>query len=259
MGRAAAQSHHQHRCRAGGVPLCCSRDSSPKLPRALIALWVIDLCPCSVPGTAGPPDQEQKFRHPSNTVRWTSDPNSRVLVPPPLSPCPFPRSGCPRSAVCLCHTAQPLRLACPCAGTSTDTSSNSEPRQLLHSPRLIGITREQSLCLPGTILRSGQDKGGLCPPWELDPSSLPQGRTEAGRRSTSTWGGQGGQQHPSPSPTSSSPTLWGQQGEISQFPPSAATVEAGGRGLGTQEMLRGDAHVHLESYLIIRRRNQSRC
>lgn len=27
-----AQPHHQHRCRAGGLPLCCARDSSPKLP-----------------------------------------------------------------------------------------------------------------------------------------------------------------------------------------------------------------------------------
>lgn len=37
-----------------------------------------------------------------------------------------------------------------------------------------------------------------------------------------------------------------------------------GRGLGTPELcgvplLRGDAHTHLESYLILRRRNQSRC
>lgn len=45
------------------------------------------------------------------------------------------------------------------------------------------------------------------------------------------------------------------------FPPSAATTEAasGGGGLGTRELLRGDADAHLESYLILRRRNQSRC
>lgn len=72
----------------------------------------------------------------------------------------------------------------------------------------------------------------------------------------------GGQEKPSPGPTSSSPVLGGQQGGISQFPPSTDTQL--GRGMGVQglwEILlwRDNTHMCLGSYLIILRRNQSRC
>lgn len=64
---------------------------------------------------------------------------------------------------------------------------------------------------PGTILCSSPGTGGQgwMDGWRLDC------------RSTSTWAGQ---EQPSPSPTSSSPVLGGQQGGISQFSASTGTL-----------------------------------
>lgn len=178
------------------------------------------------------------------------------LCPLPSAHGPSPGLGAPKAPRAqpeLRHAPQPPRLAHPRMGTWTDTSSNSEPGQLLHSPRLIGITQQQSLCLPGTILRSGQDKGGLCLPWELDPRSHPQGWTEAGAPPR----GEGSSTHPH-----QPPARWGgsREGSTSFLPPKPpgrqqAVAEGWEHGSCWGAMLT----CILKSYLILRRRNQSRC
>lgn len=99
---------------------------------------------------------------------------------------------------------------------------------------------------PGTIPHSGQDQRGLCLPWELDPSY--QGWMKAGCRSTSAWRGQ---QCPSPSSTSSSPTLGGSRRGSASFLPQQALWRQLDSGLGTLELwgiplLQGDAHCLLK-------------
>jgi len=91
-------------------------------------------------------------------------------------------------------------------------------------------------CLPGTVLCSGRDKGGLCLCWEWDPSSHPQGRTEAGQEQLHA--GRAGRA-PAPIPITHQPLSGVLGGSF------------GGSGLGTPELpgiplLRGDAHVHLQ-------------
>lgn len=99
MGRAMAQSHHQHRCRAGGLPLCCSRDSSPKLPRALTALWVLIVPMLSTQdgratGSGAEVQASQQLESSGPEI-----PTATSLCLLPSAHAPFPRSGCPRSTV----------------------------------------------------------------------------------------------------------------------------------------------------------------
>lgn len=177
--------------------------------------WVLECAHAQHLGLQGHRIGSRSSGIPSTRSGGSETPAAMSLCPLPLAHGPSPGLGAPEAPCAqpeLRHAAQPPRLARPRTGIRTDTSSNSEAGQLLCSPRLIGITQEQSLCLPGTILRSGQDKGELCLPWELDPSSHPQGWTVAGAPPR----GEGSSTHPH-----HPPARWGgrREGSAGFLPP----------------------------------------
>lgn len=111
------------------------------------------------------------------------------------------------------------------------------------APRLIRITREQSLCLRAQSSAAAQAREGR-DGWRQDTGTL---QHEEGRSI-----------HPHDPPA---PLLcWeGSREGADSFLPPQTLWEQLGRGMGMQELWRDNAHVCLGSYLIIRRRNQSRC
>lgn len=163
----------------------------------------------TTPGTGG---AETRTRDPQSHIR---DPQSHVPVPqvrePSWSPARLP-SHCDLPDSMWGHRQTPALIL--------TVGSCSAPEVNQDYPGTV-------IMPPGTIVCSSSGTGG-------------QGWMEAGCRSTSTWGGQ---ENPSSSPTSSSPVLGGQQGGISQCPPSTGTLEAAGQRDGNAGAVGGDPAV----------------
>lgn len=150
-------------------------------------------------------------------------------VPPPW-PMPCPRFWVPRSAMCppRAPPAVPGRRQTPALILSVAAAPLPEVNQ----------------DLPGTVIMSPRHnpplqpgQGGDLSPLGAGSVSCPQGWTDAGHGSSSSWGGQ---RHPPPNPSPPPPTPLLHRGAAGRDQPVSSPCSQV-RGLGTPELLRGDA------------------